>query len=438
MPDERKLAAIVFSDIVGFTELMNSDEKAAMDLLKKQRTLLRPIIENFDGEWLKEMGDGILTSFPSAVKAATCALEIQRILEHDSKLTIRIGIHIGDIIIKDGDVFGDGVNIASRMEQLAEPGGICISERVHDDIRNKPEINAVFQDEQILKGIAKPIKVYSIFTQMGSVPNKNKESSNSSSKTNKSSITNALLAVLILLFIGGISYFFVSSKSPSSVSSNQYSDSNSIAVLPFSNFSKNPDDQYFSDGLTEVIIANLSKVRTLKVISRTSVMQFKNSTKSLKEIGKELGVAYILEGSVQKGSNRIRIVGQLIDTQTDDNIWAETYDSELTDLFDIQINVAKNIAEVIKGELSNEEIDFLSIKTTENVEAWDYYLKAKELMSKSYSKPNMELSISLLNKAIKADSKFVEAYSMLTRIHLGLYWNGVDRTEEEKQLQKIF
>ena len=298
MPDERKLAAIVFSDIVGFTELMNSDEKAAMDLLKKQRTLLRPIIENFDGEWLKEMGDGILTSFPSAVKAATCALEIQRILEHDSKLTIRIGIHIGDIIIKDGDVFGDGVNIASRMEQLAEPGGICISERVHDDIRNKPEINAVFQDEQILKGIAKPIKVYSIFTQMGSVPNKNKESSNSSSKTNKSSITNALLAVLILLFIGGISYFFVSSKSPSSVSSNQYSDSNSIAVLPFSNFSKNPDDQYFSDGLTEVIIANLSKVRTLKVISRTSVMQFKNSTKSLKEIGKELGVAYILEGSV--------------------------------------------------------------------------------------------------------------------------------------------
>ena len=166
--------------------------------------------------------------------------------------------------------------------------------------------------------------------------------------------------------------------------------------MPFSNFSKNPDDQYFSDGLTEVIIANLSKVRTLKVISRTSVMQFKNSTKSLKEIGKELGVAYILEGSVQKGSNRIRIVGQLIDTQTDDNIWAETYDSELTDLFDIQINVAKNIAEVIKGELSNEEIDFLSIKTTENVEAWDYYLKAKELMSKSYSKPNMELSISLL------------------------------------------
>ena len=239
MPDERKLAAIVFSDIVGFTELMNSDEKAAMDLLKKQRTLLRPIIENFDGEWLKEMGgDGILTSFPSAVKAATCALEIQRILEHDSKLTIRIGIHIGDIIIKDGDVFGDGVNIASRMEQLAEPGGICISERVHDDIRNKPEINAVFQDEQILKGIAKPIKVYSIFTQMGSVPNKNKESSNSSSNTNKSSITNTLLAVLILLFIGGISYFFVSSKSPSSVSSNQYSDSNSIAVFAIQQFFK--------------------------------------------------------------------------------------------------------------------------------------------------------------------------------------------------------
>ncbi|MAO89364.1 MAG: guanylate cyclase, partial [Dehalococcoidia bacterium] len=174
MPEStRKLAAIVFTDIVGFTELMGKDEKAAMALLEKQKRLLRPIIENFQGEWLKKIGDGTLSSFPSAVQAVTCALEIQRILDHDPELTVRIGIHIGDVIKKDGDVFGDGVNIASRLEPLAEPGGICVSERVYEDIRNKPEINSAFQDEQILKGLDRPIKVYSVFTKMGTVPQEN-------------------------------------------------------------------------------------------------------------------------------------------------------------------------------------------------------------------------------------------------------------------------
>jgi class 3 adenylate cyclase len=168
--EERKLAAIVFTDIVGFTELMGRDEAKAMNLLKQNRALLRPIVDNFKGEWLKEIGDGVLISFPSAVMAVTCSLEIQRILAHNPDLTLRIGIHVGDVIQKDGDVFGDGVNIASRLEPLAEPGGICVSERVHEDIRNKPEISTAFQEEQLLKGVEKPIKVYSIFTQMGTAP----------------------------------------------------------------------------------------------------------------------------------------------------------------------------------------------------------------------------------------------------------------------------
>ena len=168
--EERKLAAIVFTDICGFTELMGSDETKAMALLDQQRALLKPIISNFNGEWLKEIGDGVLISFPSAVKAVTCSLEIQRILAHNSDLTLRIGIHIGEVIKKGGDVFGEGVNIASRLEPLAEPGGICVSERVHEDIKNKPEISTAFQEEQLLKGVDKPIKVYSIFTQMGTAP----------------------------------------------------------------------------------------------------------------------------------------------------------------------------------------------------------------------------------------------------------------------------
>ncbi len=168
--EERRLAAIVFTDICGFTELMSRDETKAMALLEQQRALLKPIISNFNGEWLKEIGDGVLIAFPSPVKAVTCSLEIQRILAHNSELTIRIGIHIGDVIQKDGDVFGDAVNIASRLEPLAEPGGICVSERVHEDIENKPDISTSFQEEQLLKGVEKPIKVYSIFTQMGTAP----------------------------------------------------------------------------------------------------------------------------------------------------------------------------------------------------------------------------------------------------------------------------
>ena len=160
--EERKLAAIVFTDICEFTELMSRDENKAMALLEQQRTLLKPIIKNFNGERVKEIGDGILISFPSAVKAVTCSLEIQRILAHNPDLTLRIGIHIGDVIKKGNDVFGDGVNIASRLEPLAEPGGICVSERVHEDIKNKPDISAAFQEEQLLKGVEKPIKVYSI------------------------------------------------------------------------------------------------------------------------------------------------------------------------------------------------------------------------------------------------------------------------------------
>ena len=167
--ENRKLAAIVFTDICGFTELMSKDEKKAMAILEYQKVLLKPIINNFNGEWLKEIGDGLLISFSSAVNAVTCSLEIQRTLEYDPDLTIRIGIHIGDIIKKDGDVFGDGVNIASRLESLADPGGICVSERVHEDIKNKPEINTAFQEEQLLKGLDKPIKVYSIFTQIDTI-----------------------------------------------------------------------------------------------------------------------------------------------------------------------------------------------------------------------------------------------------------------------------
>jgi TolB-like protein/Tfp pilus assembly protein PilF len=426
--EERKLAAIVFTDICGFTELMGRDETKAMSLLDQQRALLKPIISNFNGEWLKEIGDGVLISFPSAVKAVTCSLEIQRILAHNSDLTLRIGIHIGDVIKKGGDVFGDGVNIASRLEPLAEPGGICVSERVHEDIKNKPEISTAFQEEQLLKGVDKPIKVYSIFTQMGTAP---MESPKSSVIKKSSGMNFGLMAGIGALVLAGVLIF-----NRNTTLAQPKDERKSIAVLPFDNYSTAEKDQYFSDGLTEVIIANLTKIRDLKVISRTSVMQYKNTTKSMKEIGKELNVATILEGSIQRGGDRIRIVGQLIDTKTDEHIWAETYDSKATDLFDIQIDVAHKIAEVLKVKLTSNEKTKLSKKPTENLEAWDYYLKGLEFQKKSYSKEDSELAIYFYEKATELDPNFDEAFAKLAELHMWMSWGGYDRTEKRKILAK--
>lgn len=423
MSENRKLAAIVFTDIVGFSSLMSSDEKAAMALLEKQRRLLRPIVENFDGVWLKEIGDGLLFSFTSAVKAVTCSLEIQRILEHNPKLTIRIGIHIGDIIHKDGDVFGDGVNIASRLEPLAEPGGICVSERVYDDIRNQPEINAQFQDEQLLKGIDKPIKVYSIFTKMGTIDDKPTKSSKSIKKP--SSDFKNIIGISVFVIIFNLLYYLYQNNinEIEEIKVNP----KSVAVLPFDNYSSAEEDQYFSDGLTEVIIANLAKIKDLKVISRTSVMQYKGTTKPLKEIGKELGVAHILEGSVQRAGNMVRIVGQLIDTETDQHLWAETYDENISNIFQVQSDIAQSIAKSLKSEITNEEKDLINEKLTDNPKAYDYYLMATDLSPRN--KEDNNLSIDLLKKAVHLDTNFVSAIAEISIRYSALIHFGIDVSE---------
>lgn len=418
MSENRKLAAIVFTDIVGFTQLMNQNENTAMELLETQRKLLRPIIESFDGEWLKEIGDGLLFSFPSAVKAVTCALEIQRILEHNPKLTIRIGIHIGDVIQKDGDVFGDGVNIASRLEPLAEPGGICVSERVYDDIRNKPEINAKFQDKRMLKGVEHPIKVYSIFIKMGVIDEKPRKPFKQLAKSNFINIIGISAIVIILILI----YYFLQNESPE-IKINP----KSVAVLPFDNYSSAEEDQYFSDGLTEVIIANLAKIKDLKVISRTSVMQYKGTTKPLKEIGKELGVAHILEGSVQRAGNIVRIVGQLIDTETDQHLWAETYDEDISSIFQVQSEIAQSIALSLKSEITNAEKELINEKLTDNPKAYDFYLMAKDLSHRD--KSDIELAIDLLKKAVYLDTNFVSAIAEISIRYSASIHFGIDVSE---------
>ena len=403
--EDRKLAAIVFTDICGFTELMSLDETKAMALLEQQRALLKPIISNFNGEWLKEIGDGVLIAFPSPVKAVTCSLEIQRILSHNSELTLRIGIHIGDVIQKDGDVFGDAVNIASRLEPLAEPGGICVSERVHEDIKNQPDISTSFQEEQLLKGVDKPIKVYSIFTQMGTTPERAEKPAEIKTKSNY-----VLFVGIGALFLIGL-FFFITSKGD--LGGSDY-DSKSIAVLPFNNLSNDADDEYFADGMTEDILTELSKIQDLMVISRTTIMKYKGTTKSLKEIGKELGVATILEGSVRRIGNRVRITGQLINTANDHHLWAEKFDRDIEDIFAVQDEVATAIANVLRIKLSDKEARLISSSQTESIEAYDLYIKGRSF-SYSYSLPNIYQAIKYFNEAIKIDPNYALPHAGIAR-----------------------
>lgn len=441
--ENRRLASIVFTDIVGFTKLTAENEPLAVQLIKTQRATLKPIVEKFNGEWLKEIGDGLLLAFNTSKDAVDCSIEIQHTIEHVANLNLRIGIHQGEVIQQGNDILGDDVNVTSRIEPFASPGGIVVTEQINASLIRDPVYQTKFVGEPELKGVRQLIRIYAITShglpQAIEILNDVKSESKNHKKKIVASTQNKLspyvLSVVSVITFLLLSFFIFKNKISNSLSSPKFSH-NSIAVLPFDNYSSAEEDQFFSDGLTEVIIANLAKINVLKVISRTSVMRYKGTTKPLKEIGKELGVAHILEGSVQRGKDRIRIVGQLIDTQTDEHIWAETYDSDITDLFDIQINVAKNIAEVLKVELSSEEIINLNKKPTENLEAWDYYLKGIEHKSKSYSKEDNELAQFFFEKAVESDPEFAEAFAILSIHHIFLYWSGYDRTDLRKELSK--
>ena len=270
MTQQRKLAAIMFTDIVGYSALMGRDEEKAIQLLHKNRDLLKPLIKEHRGDWLKEIGDGTLSSFTSAVEAVKCALDIQKILKDEPEQILRIGIHIGDVVFEEGDVFGDGVNVASRIGPLAEPGGICVSERVFDDIRNQVDIQTRPLGQKNLKGISRPIGVYALLMPwQGQRPAAAEEYRPEEAKP-------------------------------------------SIAVLPFTNMSADAENEYFCDGMTEELIDALAKIEGLKVVARTSAFQFKETAHDIREVGQRLNVGTVLEGSVRKAGNRLRITAQLI------------------------------------------------------------------------------------------------------------------------------
>jgi TolB-like protein/Tfp pilus assembly protein PilF len=435
----------MFTDIAGYTALMGEDESKALRILQKNRDFLKPLVEQHNGEWLKEMGDGTLSCFTSAVDAVNCALKVQQNLKDDPELTLRIGIHIGDIVFEGGDVFGDGVNVASRIEPLSAPGGVCISEKVYDDIRNKPDLESVFLGEKSLKGVERPIRVYALTGEGLSTP------LTSTAKTKSSRYlpgsfgrrwwawvgAAAVVAIGLLLYLSGVVGSGKAGYEP------QYGP-HSVAVLPFLNLSGNEENEYFSDGITEEILTHLSRIAGLHVTSRTSIMQYKNHDKTIRQIADELGVAAILEGSVRRAGEKVRITGQLIDARTDKHLWAANYDRQLTDIFAVQSDVALRIADALKVTFTGGQQGEIQRTPTDSIAAYDFYLKGSAyLYGIATAGPRgerWEKAVEMYENAVAIDPEFLLAYAKMVKAHMWMYWGqagGHDRSEARLAMAKL-
>jgi TolB-like protein/class 3 adenylate cyclase/Tfp pilus assembly protein PilF len=376
----RRLAAILAADIVGYSRLMGADEEGTLARLKAcRRELIDPKIAEHHGRIVKTTGDGMLVEFASAVDAARCAVEVQRAMtergagmEPNKRIEIRIGIHVGDIIIDGDDIFGDGVNIAARLEGIAEPGGITISGAAHEQVRDR--LPYTFEDggEQNMKNIARPVRVYRV---------------RADGSTTRSSIAMPPSADVPLAL----------------------PDKPSIAVLPFQNMSGDPEQEYFADGMVEDIITALSRTKALFVIARNSSFSYKGKSPDIRQVGRELGVRYVLEGSVRKAANRIRITGQLIDASTGLHIWADRFEGGLESIFELQDQVTSCIVGAIAPRLELAEIERTKRKIT-NLQAYDYYLRGLAVLYR-FSWESQQAAWPLLQKAAELDPEFALAHA---------------------------
>src|SRR5215469_9004612 len=347
MTATRRLAAIIAADVAGYSRLMGADEEGTLAcLMAHRRELVDPRIAEHRGRIVKTTGDGLLVEFQSVVDAVRCAVEFQRAMAErnrdvpaERRVELRIGIHQGDMIVEDGDIFGDGVNLAARIEGLAEPGGICVSRVVHDEVRDK--LDVAFDDfgEQNLKNIARPMRVF-------------------------------------VARIGGEAANAPGGETPAL----PLPDNPSIAVLPFANMSGDPEQEYFADGMVEEIITALSRIRWLFVIARNSTFTYKGQAFDVKRVGRELGVRYVLEGSVRKGGGRVRITAQLIDALTGTHLWADRFDGSLEEVFALQDQVASSVAGVIEPALQAAETARSTGRPTTDITAYDLYLRAHAMV----------------------------------------------------------
>jgi adenylate cyclase len=379
-PATRRLAAILAADVAGYSRLMRSDEAGTLKVLKDHLdAVIAPKIAEHDGRIVKLMGDGVLAEFASVLKAVHCALEIQTLLAErnrdvapERRMLFRMGLNLGDVLVENGDIHGDGVNLAARLEGLAEPGGLCVSDTVYQQVRNRT--GTAFEDlgEQRVKGLPDPIRAYraSLATLEASQPRE-----------------------------AGRPVF----------------DRPSIAVLPFANMSGDPQRDYVSDGITEDIITELSRFRSLRVIARNSSFTYKGRSVRAQEVGRDLGVGYMVEGSVRQAGERVRVTAQLIATETGEHLWAERYDRDLEDIFAVQDEITRAVAAAVEPELGTAERERSRRKPPGSLNAWDWYQRGLWHMYQDTKSGNAE-ALRHLRRAIELDPDFARAYAALSLV----------------------
>lgn len=371
---ERRLAAILAADVAGYSRLMEVDEEGThRDLKAHCHELVEPKIQQHRGRIIKNTGDGFLAEFTSVLDAVRCSSEIQQGMTvrnadvpGDRRIEFRIGVHQGDIITDSGDIFGDGVNVAARLEGISDPGGICVSARVQEDVQGKLDLTLDDIGEQLLKNIERPVRAYRILSE------------------NKTTRSRPALSL---------------------------PDRPSIAVLPFQNMSGDPEQDYFADGIVEEIITALSRFRQLFVIARNSSFTYKGRAADVKEVGRELGVRYVLEGSVRRAANRVRITAQLIDAKTGGHLWAHRFDGTPEDIFDLQDQVTASVVGAIIPKLEEVEFNRIKFKPTESLDAYDYYLRAMTYFNQ-WTSESIDEALKLFSKAIELDPEFASAHGL--------------------------
>src|SRR6266536_2024851 len=402
-PIERRLAAILAADVAGYSRLTGLDEEGTHARLQDHlRSLVDPKIAEHRGRVVKNTGDGLLAEFGSVVEAVRCALDVQRGMvqrntgvPHEKRIEFRIGIHVGEIIIDHGDIFGGGVNVAARLEGLAEPGGICVSARVQEDVRGKLDISFEDAGEQGLKNIAWPVHVY---------------------RVHPSGAVTSTRPTLPL------------------------PDKPSIAVLPFQNMSGDPEQDYFAEGIVEEIITALSRIRWLFVIARNSTFTYKGRPVDAKQVSRDLGVRYVLEGSVRKAGSRVRIAARLVDASTSAHIWVERFEGGLEDIFDLQDQVTASVVGAVMPKLEQAEIERTRRKPTDSLDAYDYYLRgiAVDRLVGVTKEANSD-ALRLFYKAIELDPDFALAYARAAHCYTIRKVSGwmADRDQEVAEVRRL-
>jgi TolB-like protein/class 3 adenylate cyclase len=405
--EQRRLAAILAADVAGYSRLMAADELGTLARLTQLRTeIIEPKIVQFQGRIVGSAGDSLLVEFGSAINAVQCAVEAQEGLAHqnanlpeDRRMAFRMGINLGDVIAEGDSIHGDGVNIASRLEKLAEPGSVCIGRNVYDQVRGKVACAYTDLGEQRLRNIPEPVRVYRV---KPSKPNAD---------------TSAGLSAKDTLPLP---------------------DKPSIAVLPFENMSGDPEQEYFADGIAEELITALSRMHWLFVIARNSSFTYKRRIVDVKQIGRELGVRYVLEGSVRRAGNRVRITGQLIDTSTGAHLWADRFDGGLEDIFDLQDQVTASVVGAIEPKLVKAEIERAKRKPTESLDAYDYFLRGIARAHQWTREANNE-ALRHFHRAIELDPEFASAYGLAARCYSVRKSAGwvTDREQEIAEAERL-